>query len=197
MNTIAFFNDKGGVGKTTLVYHVAWTLADMGLQVLAADLDPQANLSSMFLSEERLAELWPDGDHEDSILGAVTPILRGTGDIAAPRVEEVADGLGLLVGDLGLSRFEDKLSLNWPRCSDGHEDAFRVISAFQPQHKGVGRTSCGSPRPYPAPSASNSPPAKTRPHYHDVAKSHRSRHALDAIDEAASGVGKFAAGEGQ
>lgn len=57
MKTIAFFNNKGGVGKTTLVYHIAWMLAELGQRVLAADLDPQANLSSMFLEEERLEEL--------------------------------------------------------------------------------------------------------------------------------------------
>ncbi|MCD6498896.1 MAG: ParA family protein [Deltaproteobacteria bacterium] len=130
MKTIAFFNNKGGVGKTTLVYHVAWTLSDMGLNVLVADLDPQANLSSMFLPEERLDELWPNGPHPDSMLGAVAPILRGMGDIARPHVEEIADGFGLLVGDLGLSRFEDKLSQEWPRCSDGQEDAFRAITSF-------------------------------------------------------------------
>ncbi len=130
MKTIAFFNNKGGVGKTTLVYHIAWTLSDMGLDVLVADLDPQANLSSMFLPEERLDALWPDGEHPHSVLGSVMPFLRGTGDIATPHVEEIADGLGLLVGDLGLSRFEDKLSQDWPRCADGHEDAFRVMTSF-------------------------------------------------------------------
>jgi len=142
MKTIAFFNNKGGVGKTTLVYHVAWTLIDMGLNVLVADLDPQANLSSMFLPEERLDKLWPDGSHPQSVLGAVEPILRGIGDIAAPHVEEIADGLGLLVGDLGLSRFEDKLSQEWPRCSDGHEDAFRVITSFHRilEHAAVARS---------------------------------------------------------
>ena len=41
MNTLAFFNNKGGVGKTTLVYHLAWMLAEMNLSVVAADLDPQ------------------------------------------------------------------------------------------------------------------------------------------------------------
>jgi chromosome partitioning protein len=47
MKTLAFFNNKGGVGKTTLVYHLAWMFAELGLSVLAADLDPQANLTSM------------------------------------------------------------------------------------------------------------------------------------------------------
>jgi len=56
MRTIAFFNNKGGVGKTTLVYHVAWMLAELGHKVLAADLDPQANLTSMFLDEDQLEE---------------------------------------------------------------------------------------------------------------------------------------------
>ena len=45
MKTIAFFNNKGGVGKTTLVYHLAWMYAELGYSVVAADLDPQANLS--------------------------------------------------------------------------------------------------------------------------------------------------------
>ena len=54
MKTIAFFNNKGGVGKTSLVYHLAWMYADLGLSVVAADLDPQANLTSMFLDDDRL-----------------------------------------------------------------------------------------------------------------------------------------------
>lgn len=57
MKTIAFFNNKGGVGKTSLVYHLAWMFTECGLKVLAVDLDPQANLTAMFLDEERLEEL--------------------------------------------------------------------------------------------------------------------------------------------
>jgi len=132
MNTIAFFNNKGGVGKTSLVYHLAWMYANLGVKLIAADLDPQANLSAMFLDEDRLEQLWPDGDHPDTILGVIQPILKGTGDITQPHVETIAenDGIGLVVGDLGLSVFEDRLSDAWPRCLDGDEAAFRVISAF-------------------------------------------------------------------
>ena len=130
MKAIAFFNNKGGVGKTTLVYHLAWMYAELGASVVAADLDPQANLSTMFLPEDRLLELWPGDEHPCSILGSVSPILRGIGDLADPHVEEIADNLGVVVGDLGLSRFEARLSSAWPDCMDGSEAAFRAESAF-------------------------------------------------------------------
>jgi len=86
MKTIAFFNNKGGVGKTSLVYHLAWMYAELGLSVVAADLDPQANLTSMFVEDDRLETLWPDGDHPQTLFGAVQPLLEGTGDIAPPHV---------------------------------------------------------------------------------------------------------------
>ena len=127
---IAFFNNKGGVGKTSLVYHLAWMYADIGLRVVAADLDPQANLTSAFLDEDRLEDLWPDSNERHTIFGAVRPLLRGIGDVTSPRPEEINDNLVLIVGDLSLSSFEDQLSEVWPKCMDGDERAFRVISAF-------------------------------------------------------------------
>jgi len=127
---IAFFNNKGGVGKTFLVYHLAWMYADLGMRVLAADLDPQANLSAAFLDEDRLEELWPDEEHRNTIPGCIQPLLKGTGDIADPHLEPINDELALLVGDLLLSNFEDELSSQWAYCLDGKERAFRVISAF-------------------------------------------------------------------
>ena len=130
MKTIAFFNNKGGVGKTSLVYHLAWMFADHNIKTLAVDLDPQANLTAMFLNEERLESLWPDDDHPDTVFGSVRPILRGIGDIANPHVEQISDRLGLIPGDLGLSRFEDKLSDAWPRCQLSDESAFRTMTAF-------------------------------------------------------------------
>ena len=33
MKTIACFNNKGGVGKTTLLYHLAWMFSELGLRV--------------------------------------------------------------------------------------------------------------------------------------------------------------------
>jgi cellulose biosynthesis protein BcsQ len=130
MISIAFFNNKGGVGKTSLVYHTAWMFAERGHRVLAADLDPQSNLSIMALDVERLEELWPDGEHPQTLHGAVAPLFSGTGDIRKAHIELLTDRLGLLVGDLALSRIEDDLSTEWPRCLEGRERAFRVTTAF-------------------------------------------------------------------
>ena len=138
---IGFFNNKGGVGKTSLVYHLSWMYYDMGLRVVAADLDPQANLTAAFLDEERLEELWLKGDHPQTIYGCIQPLLEGIGDITQPHVEAISDvpgqllltpddAIGLLVGDLQLSQIEDELSDVWPKCLDGNQRAFRVTSAF-------------------------------------------------------------------
>jgi cellulose biosynthesis protein BcsQ len=133
---IAFFNNKGGVGKTSLAYHLTWMFAFQGHRVLAADLDPQANLTAAFLSEEDLEVLWPiDGPHA-TIWGWISPLQRGLGDIGEPEVRiidslpEAREEVALVPGDLQLSSFEDDLSSEWPSCLDGKERAFRVISSF-------------------------------------------------------------------
>ena len=130
MNTLAFFNNKGGVGKTTLVYHLAWMFAEMNLSVVAADLDPQMNLTSMFLEEDRLEEFWTDTEPSRTVAAALAPLLEGTGDVADPYVTKIAERIGLVVGDLGLSTVEDELSTQWPNCLDQKQRAFRVISVF-------------------------------------------------------------------
>lgn len=130
MKTIAFFNNNGGMGKTSLVYHLAWMYADLGFPVIAADFDPQANLTSMFLPDERLEVLWPESGDRQTVYGALRPLLDGTGDVSAPHVEEVTPGLGLVVGDLALSAAEDELTSQWPDCLDRKPRAFRVLSAL-------------------------------------------------------------------
>jgi chromosome partitioning protein len=127
MKSIAFFNNKGGVGKTTLVYHIAYMMTELGYRVLVADLDPQANLSSMFLSESTLYERIEDNK---SILQALLPRIKGIGDVQDVHSEKINNNLFLIIGDLELSTFEDQLSESWSKSGDGKEPAFRDISAF-------------------------------------------------------------------
>ncbi len=134
MKTIAFFNNKGGVGKTSMVYHLAWMLSDMGHNVLAIDLDPQSNLTSIFLEESEVEKLWPDGKHPNTILGAIDPLIESLGDIQELKPIRIFSKLFLIAGDLGLSTFEDRLSDAWGKCLDDRPpiagDGFRVVTAF-------------------------------------------------------------------
>jgi len=140
MKTIAFFNNKSGVGKTSLVYHLAYMFAELGISTLAVDLDPQANLSSMFIDEDRMEALW-DKAKGETVSSAIEPLLTGTGDVRTPHVEEINPRLGLVAGDLSLSRSEDELSSQWSHCLDGDPRAFRVISAFWRVMEGAAKSS--------------------------------------------------------
>lgn len=128
MKTVALFNNKGGVGKTTLAYHLAHMLARLGYPTVGVDLDPQANLTTAFFDEDRLEKLWDEGT--ETTLTCVKPILEGTGDIRELLPLEIADNLWVLAGDLGLSRFEDKLSDSWPKGYNNDPAALRTTSAF-------------------------------------------------------------------
>ena len=129
MKTIAFFNNKGGVGKTSLLYHLAHMFALRGRRVVAADLDPQANLSSMFLQDSKIEALW-SARGGATVYAAMQPLIEGEGDLVTVTPQVVNERLMLLPGDLSLSEIEDELSTQWPRCLDGQIRAFRVTAAF-------------------------------------------------------------------
>jgi cellulose biosynthesis protein BcsQ len=54
VKTISFFNNKGGVGKTTCLYHVAHRIADLGKTVLIVDCDSQCNLTAYALQDDTI-----------------------------------------------------------------------------------------------------------------------------------------------
>ena len=55
--TVSLINMKGGVGKTTLAFNLAWYAAwQANLRVLAVDLDPQSNLSQYFMGAREYLE---------------------------------------------------------------------------------------------------------------------------------------------
>jgi len=128
MRTIIFFNNKGGVGKTTTVYHVAWMLSELGIKTIAIDLDPQSNLTSMFLSSERLEEVY-ENNLPITILDSINPVVSGDPYIPV-HIERINDNLGLILGNLSLSTFEDSLSDAWLKCLNSDVYSFRLTSIF-------------------------------------------------------------------
>lgn len=133
---LTFFNNKGGVGKTSLVFHLAWMFAEMGKRVVAIDLDPQANLTSAFLPEETLEELWDPPQPPKAgttIFRCIQPLTK-VGDIQQPVVQSIHPRLHLVPGDLALAGFEDQLSGAWTDAMGSTQDnlfrPFRLLTSF-------------------------------------------------------------------
>ena len=104
-------------------------LSELGLKTIAVDLDPQSNLTSMFLSDERLEAVY-ENEEPVTILDAIRPIVNG--DPAVPvHIEQIGDNLGLILGNLALSTFEDSLSDAWLKCLNGETYSFKVTSIFK------------------------------------------------------------------
>lgn len=128
---LTFFNNKGGVGKTSLVYHLAWMYASLRKRVIVTDLDPQANLTAAFLTEDKIEKLWNKPDVGSTIYQCVKP-MTGVGDIVEPYLQNIATDLYLVPGDVELSGFEDALSNEWPSSmGDNHlYRPMRMLSSF-------------------------------------------------------------------
>ena len=128
---LTFFNNKSGVGKTSLVYHLAWMFSESGKRVLACDLDSQANLTASFLNEENLESLWSGNCNNRTIHQCVEPLIQ-LGDLNEPDVRMMSETMGLIPGDLALSGFEDSLSVEWPNAlgDTAPYRPFRILTAF-------------------------------------------------------------------
>lgn len=121
--TLGLFNRQGGVGTTSLAYHLAWIYADLGYRVLAVDLDPQASLSAALIEDARLEELWAP-QRAATLSAALAPLVAGA-EAIPPHRERIAANLELLVGDLSIVNLDEPLVTLWERCLDARDDAFR------------------------------------------------------------------------
>jgi chromosome partitioning protein len=132
MKSLVLFNNKGGVGKTTLTFNIAHMLSRIGYRVVVMDFDPQCNMSAIFVSPEELFELWEQEDRSgQTVADCIDLIRRGRGGLRRPLLREVADNLWLLPGHLRLSAFEQTLAEEWPKKSDSsNERALDVTMAL-------------------------------------------------------------------
>ena len=56
---IAVYNNKGGVGKTTSVINIAFSMQKAGKKVLVVDCDSQANCFSFFMTAQTVDKILP------------------------------------------------------------------------------------------------------------------------------------------
>ncbi len=126
MTTLAVFNNKGGVGKTSITWHLSYALARQNVPVLVVDADPQANLTATFYDDDAVEAIWQS---DETVFGMVQPVIRGLGDVRIIEPKVLEENLTLLPGDMRLAGFEAILSDAWPRGADGNESALRQLTA--------------------------------------------------------------------
>lgn len=151
---LSVFNNKGGVGKTTLTFHMAHALAEMGKKVLLVDLDPQCNLTIYCMPVEKIQQIWDAevsyidepgfGDTRKSASAKefkalcskprtahflLKPAEEGTGELESlPPPYHLATNLDLIPGRLTLHMFEEMVARRWSEAFVGQPLALRTLS---------------------------------------------------------------------
>lgn len=130
MKIITFFNNKGGVGKTTLAVNIASYFASkFEKKILFLDADPQANSTQMIIPEERWQEFYGEDAINSTLIDYLHPIQEGDSNLDLNNDpfyhSENRFFVDLIPGHPQLSIIEDILSDAWNKCSAGDLGGFR------------------------------------------------------------------------
>ncbi len=129
---LTFFNNKGGVGKTTLAFNTAVQFANKGYKTALLDLDPQCNLTRLALGEEYYQNTLFSHVYK-TIYDVLEGVVNGGGDIdTSTQFEPVkaSSNLYLLRGDIKLSEYEELLSTAFNNAAAGTRNGYFVTSAI-------------------------------------------------------------------
>lgn len=95
---IAYLNQKGGVGKSTILFHHAHYAAEQGMKVLVCDFDTQGNASAALLGD----------DYQDAYFGTTgAGWLLGRVEGESAIVAHNSKGIGVIHADESLLDVED------------------------------------------------------------------------------------------
>jgi len=138
MKTITFLNNRSRVGKTTMVYNIAWMLSQMSINTLVVDLDPQCNLTALFLDQKKQAALFDNQYFNKSIGNALSSLAPDLNELDI-HIENINDYLNLIPGDINLAALEDSFNIAWQNCLNGEQKAFQYTSKINNIIKNVGK----------------------------------------------------------
>ena len=131
MKSVAFFNNKGGVGKTTLLCNVAAFIAiKHGKKVCVVDADPQCNATQYFFDDDILNSLYSN-PNEFTVYKVLEPLSLGEGYSDQVVVRKAPRfGVDVLPGDPRLALTEDLLANDWGSAKAGDVRGIRTSLAF-------------------------------------------------------------------
>ena len=131
MKSVAMFNNKGGVGKTTLTCNLASFIAmNFNKKVLVVDCDPQCNSTQLIMGVENSAELYLDPNPTIStIKDVLQPIEDGDStintDLTFLKSSDNRFGVDLLPGHPYFAIIEDRLGVAWGQLRGRDRQGFR------------------------------------------------------------------------
>jgi cellulose biosynthesis protein BcsQ len=131
MKSVVLFNNKGGVGKTTLLCNLASFLAiDQRMRILVIDADPQCNATQSMFDDDTLSQIY---EHRSfTIDSVVRPLASGKGfssDFSPTRSPNFH--LDVLPGDPKLALMEDLLATDWRDTLSGSVRGVRTTLVFR------------------------------------------------------------------
>jgi chromosome partitioning protein len=127
MKSIVFFNHKGGVGKTTLVFNVGLALAQSGRRILLIDADAQANLTASSMTSKAIQAAY---FADNTISGCLKPLVDGSGDVRDGHPIEIRNNAFILPGHLELSDYDDISPTGWTEALAGQIRGLRTTTAI-------------------------------------------------------------------
>lgn len=131
MISIAIFNNKGGVGKTTLLCNLASYLQfKKNKKVLVIDADPQCNTTTYVLDEDTFYYVYYE-PKQFTISDIIPPLKRGEGFIKGYEITQSSGfGFDLIPGNPLLATCEDFLSSDWGDVSKPEIRGIRTNMLF-------------------------------------------------------------------
>lgn len=135
MKVVTFFNNKGGVGKTTTIINLASYLSiHKNKKILVVDLDPQSNSTQAILPEETWLEFYdPENQNaRKTIYDYFRDMEEGDANfnnIDIPVSEsQNSFKVSLIPGHPKLSIIDDTMSKSWSETLSGDKGAIRKLN---------------------------------------------------------------------